>query len=360
MQGRIAVVALALTAALTVPAVAGAATKTVQAGPFGKPAQQGFQQAVGDANQFFRRTVTIHKGDSVKWKMNGFHTVTFVPGGVEAPALIVPDPANPVTGILDAATPPVPFWFNGQPNLSFNPEVALKQGGGKFNPDKLRNSGLPMGQGPPPAYTLKFKQTGRFDYLCIVHPGMAGSVRVVGKKKTIPSKDQDKRAANREQARTLGAVQRLTTGTNLNLTNTMQAGNDRRTGPTVFKFFPANPSYKVGDTVTLQMAPTSTEVHTFTFGPTNDKDAYNDQLAAGLIGQVIDPRGAYPSDPPPAGVPAYTGTNHGNGFYNSGFLDSVGPSPLPSSTQIRFTAPGSFALICLIHPFMKSTVTVTP
>ena len=356
MHGRAVGVGLIVAATLAVPATVGAATKTVQAGPFGKTAQQGFEQAVGDANQFFRRTLTIHKGDSVKWKMNGFHTVTFVPGGVEAPALIVPDPANPVTGVLDAASPPVPFWFNGQPNLSFNPEVALKQGGGTFNADKLRNSGLPLGEGPPPAYKLKFKQKGRFTYLCIVHPGMAGSVRVVGKKKTIPSKDQDKRAANREQARTLGAVQRLTTGTNLNLTNTMQAGNDRRTGPTVFKFFPANPSYKVGDTVALQMAPTSTEVHTFTFGP----EAYVNPLADNLIGQVIDPRGAYPSDPPPASPISYTGTNHGNGFYNSGFLDSVGPSPLPSSTQIRFTAPGSFALICLIHPFMKSTVTVTP
>jgi plastocyanin len=346
--------ASAVAAALAVPAAAGAATKTVQAGPFGKDAQQAFQQAVGDANQFLRRTVTIHKGDTVKWKMNGFHTVTFVPGGVEAPALILPDPANPVTGILDAAN--VPFWFNGQPNLSFNPKVALKQGGGTFNPDKLRNSGLPPEQGPPPAYKLKFKQKGRFSYLCIVHPGMAGSVRVVGKKKTIPSKDQDKRAANREQAATLGAVQRLTTGTNLNLTNTLQAGNDRRTGPTVFKFFPANPSFKVGDTVTLQMAPTSSEVHTFTFGP----DAYVTALVDNLVGQVIDPRGTYPSDPPPATPVSFTGTNHGNGFYNSGFLDSVGPSPLPSSTQIRFTAPGSFALICLIHPFMKGTVTVTP
>jgi hypothetical protein len=103
------------------------------------------------------------------------------------------------------------------------------------------------------------------------------------------------------------------------------------------------------------MPPRSSEVHTFTFGP----EPYVTQLVENLIGQFLDPRGVYPSEPP-GGVPTYTAFNHGNGFYNSGLLDSVGPSPLPSSTQLRFGAPGSFSLICVIHPFMKSTVTVTP
>jgi plastocyanin len=359
MHGRAAGVSLALAVAvaLVVPSLAGAATKTVQAGPFGS-AQKDFQDAFGDANQFFRRTVTIRRGDSVRWRINGFHTVTFVPGGEEEPALVVPDPANPVTGSVDAAG--VPFWFNGQPSLGLNPEVALKQGGGTFDPDELLNSGLPLAEGPPPPYKLKFNQKGRFTYLCIVHPGMAGTVRVVGKNRRIPSARRDGRAARREQARALRRVQRLTTGLGLSLTNTIQAGNDRRGGPTVFKFFPANPSYKVGDTVTLQMPPSSSEVHTFTFGPSNGENQYNDVLAANLLGpQGFDPRGAYPSEPP-GGVPTYTGVNHGNGFYNSGLLDSVGASPLPSSTQLRFGAPGSFTMICLIHPFMRSTVTVTP
>jgi plastocyanin len=356
MHGRVAGVSLglAVAVALGVPSLAGAATKTVQAGPFGA-SQRDFQTAVGDANQFFRRTVTIHRGDSVRWKINGFHTVTFVQGGVEAPALVAPDPANPVSGSLDAAN--VAFWFNGQPNLSFNPEVALKQGGGTFDPDELMNSGLPLSEGQPPPYKLKFNRKGTFTYLCIVHAGMAGKVKVVGRRRAIPSRRADKRAANREQAGALSAVQRLTTGSGLTLTNTLQAGNDRRSGPSIFKFFPANPTFKVGDTVTLQMPPQSSEVHTFTFGP----KAYTDQVALGLQAQVLDPRGIYPSDPPPATPIAYTATQHGNGFYNSGFLDSVGPSPLPSSTQIRFAQAGQFTLVCLIHyPFMNSTVTVTP
>jgi plastocyanin len=351
MHGRVAVVALALVAALAVPAAAGVANKTVQAGPFGS-AQKDFQDAFGDANQFFRRTVTIHRGDSVRWKINGFHNVAFVQGGVEAPELIVPDTANLITGAVDAAG--APFWFNGQPNVGFNPEVALKQGSGTFDPDEFMNSGLPLSEGPPPPYKLRFNQKGRFTYLCIVHPGMEGTVRVVGKNRRIPSARKDKRAARRELARALGRVEQLTTGSGLTLNKTIQAGNDRAGGPTIFKYFPANPSYKVGDTVTLQMPPSSSEVHTFTLGPTD----YNTQLAESLLGPVLNPRGVYPSDT--AATVNYTAAHHGNGFYNTGFMDSNPDSLLPQTVPIRFAGPGTFQLICLVHPFMRSAVTVTP
>ena len=355
MRGRGAVLAGAVVAALAVPAAAGAATKTVEVGPAATDASK-FQDAFGDDNAFIRRTITIHKGDRVRWNINGFHTVTFVPGGEDLPALIVPDPSAPIAGSLDAAGNP--FWFNGQPSLKLNPLVALPQGGKRYSPNQLLNSGLPLGEGPPKPYTLRFRQTGSFTYYCIVHPGMTGKVRVRGRGRAIPTARQDRRAKRRETATALRAVRRLTTGSGLTLDKTIQAGNDRRWGPTIFKFFPAQPTFKVGDTVTLQMPPSSTEVHTFTFGPTNGRDAYLDQLAANLVGESFDPRGAYPSDPPP-GAP-YTGTNHGNGFWNSGIMDSDPDTVLPEKVPITFAAPGSFTMICLIHPFMTSTVTVTP
>jgi plastocyanin len=358
MHGRVAGAGLALVAALAVPAVANAATKTVQAGPFGAQAKA-FQDAFGDGNEYYRRVVTIRRGDTVRWKINGFHTVTFVPRGETSPALVVPDTGSPVAGVNDAAN--VPFWFNGQPNLRLNPLVALPQGGKTFDAAELQNSGLPLAEGPPPPYKLRFKSTGTFRYVCIVHPGMAGKVKVVGRRRSVPTVGRDRRSAARQLDATLKRVQRLTTGLGTQgLDKTIQAGNDRRGGATVFRFFPQNPTYKVGDTVTLQMPPQTSEVHTFTFGPTNGKDAYNDQLAAGLLGEVFDPRGTYPSEPPPAGIPAYTGTNHGNGFYNSGFLDGAAATPLPESTKLTFAAPGTFSLICLIHPFMTSRVTITP
>src|SRR5215207_728397 len=357
MHARIAG-ALIATTALALPAAAQAATKTVQAGPFGAQAKQ-FEDAAGDANEYFRRVITIHKGDKVRWKINGFHSVTFAPPGGPAPSLIVPDPSTPVAGVNDAGGNP--FWFNGQPTLRPNPTALGKQGGRTFDPGALMNSGLPLGEGPPPPYVLRFKRTGTFRYLCVVHPGMKGKVRVVGRGHSVPSAAKDRQEAKRQQKVTLERVQRLTTGLGTeDLDKTIQAGNDRRSGATVFKFFPNAPSYKVGETVTLQMSPGSSEAHTFTFGPTNGRDLYNDQLATVLLGEVFDPRGGYPSDPPPAGVPTLTPASHGNGFYNSGVLDQDPASPQPASTKVIFGAPGPYSLICLIHPFMTGTVTVTP
>jgi len=357
MHGRAVATAAALAVALAVPATANAATKTVSAGPFAKGKQ--FQKAFGDGNEFYRRTITIHRGDRVTWKLNGFHNVAFVPRGEAPPGLLVPQPTNPVTGAADANG--APFWFNAQPNFAFNPLVAAPQGGKRFDPDVLMNSGLPLGQGPPPPYTVQFPQTGSFRYICVVHPGMSGRVKVVAPGRAIPSKKQDKRAAKRQLKATLKTVTKLSGGQGTSgLQNTIQAGNDRRSGATVFKYFPTDAAFKVGDTVTLQMPPSTSEVHTFTFGPSNGKDQYVDQLAAGLLGEVFDPRGVYPSEPPPAGVSTYTATLHGNGFWNSGVLDGDAASPLPSSTQIRFGEPGTFAFLCLIHPFMRGEVAVTP
>jgi plastocyanin len=353
MHARIAG-ALVVVAALAAPAVAGAATKTVQAGPFAKGGQ--FQAAFADANQYFRRTIRIHRGDSVRWRINGFHSVTFAPEGGAAPALFAP--GAPIAGVNDALGNP--FWFNGQPALGFNPQAALPAGGKRFDPEVLMNSGLPLA-GPPAPYKLRFNRTGTFKYVCIVHPGMAGRVKVVKGSRSVPSRRKDKRAARRELNTALQRVQRLTTGLGTeDLEKTIQAGNDRRSGATVFKFFLQSSTYKVGDTVTLQMAPNSTEVHTLTFGPTNGKDAYNDQIAASFASPEPDQRGIYPSENPAAGVPTITPTHHGNGFYNSGVLDQDTASPPPGSTKVTFGAPGTYQLICLIHPFMTGTVTVTP
>jgi plastocyanin len=336
---------------LAAPAAAGAATKTVQAGPFAKGRQ--FQQAVGDANEYFRRTITIRRGDRVRWRINGFHSVTFAPPGGPPPPLAVPDPATPIAGVNDAAGNP--FWFNDQPTLRPNPDAILPQGDGSFSRSDLHNSGLPLAQGPPEPYTLRFNRKGTFNYLCVVHPGMAGKVRVVGRGANVPSARKDRREARRQLNVTLQRVQRLSNGLGTeDLQNTIQAGNDRRSGATVFKFFPNAPSFGVGDTV--RMAPRTTELHTFTFGPAD----YNEEIANVLLGDVFEPRGAYPSEPPAAGVPSITPGNHGNGFYNSGFLDRDGASPLPASTTVTFGAPGEYSLICLIHPFMAARVTVTP
>jgi plastocyanin len=366
--GRAAGVA-ALVAAIAVPATADARTKTVEVGPFTRPAQQAFQASGGDANAFFRRQVTIRRGDSVRWDINGFHTVTFVPRGETPPGLVTPDAANPVAGFNNEAGSA--FWFNGQPRLTFNPLVANPQGGRRFSRNGLHNSGLPLQEGPPEPYRLRFRRKGTFRYLCIVHSGMRGTVKVVGRRGQVPLARKDRRQARREQQNMLRTTQRRASGAGLPaLQNTLQAGNDDRRGTAIFKYFPANASFHVGDAVTLRMPPRSTEVHTFTFGPTNGRNAYNDLLATNFILPttvaggppvfVLEPRAAYPSERPGAAPAPYSATTNGNGFFNTGVLDSDPNTPMPSGMQVRFTGPGTFTYICLIHPFMRDRLTVAP
>jgi plastocyanin len=65
----------------------------------------------------------------------------------------------------------------------------------------------------------------------------------------------------------------------------------------------------------------------------------------------------YPSDPPGT-LAALSPTLHGNGFWNSGVLDTAKATPLPTSNAVTFTTPGTYNFYCLIHPFMHGTVVV--
>ncbi len=60
---------------------------------------------------------------------------------------------------------------------------------------------------------------------------------------------------------------------------------------------------------------------------------------------------------PPAPA-ALTPTLHGNGFWSTGALDGIAASPPPQANAVTFSTPGVYPYVCLVHPFMKGTVTV--
>ena len=51
----------------------------------------------------------------------------------------------------------------------------------------------------------------------------------------------------------------------------------------------------------------------------------------------------------------HTGTNHGNGFLNTGSLDGDDGGEIGRVKQVTFAAPGSFQYLCLLHPQMVGT-----
>jgi plastocyanin len=357
LRNRAALLAATGAVACLVPTAAQAATRVVTLGEPGKTVKTFENKLSSDANAFFPNGVTIHKGDSLKFIDTGFHVLDLPKRGAKAQPLVLPT-GQTVAGSLDAAGSP--FWFNGQQQVAFNPALLQSKWGKKltYNGSKEVLSGFPPG-GPPKPLTVKFPKTGKFTFYCPVHPGMKGVVRVVAKGRRAQSGKAVATAVKHQVARDLKTAKRL--AKTRVPAGTVDVGSAGPGGVEFYGFFPQTLNVAAGTTVTFRMTKGSFETHTASTGPDNPEQpgGYLATLSAGFQGATptIDPRAAYPSDPP--GTPAHlTPTSHGNGFWNSGPLDQSNATPFQSSNSVTFSTAGTYQFYCLIHPFMHGTVVV--
>jgi len=349
----IALVASASMIALAAPAAATARTKTVSAGP---PHTGAAKHQLGaaflkkyspDVNDFFLHTVTINTGDTIKFMINGFHTVD-LPGssGQDLPFLI---PGATVTGANDAAGNP--FWFNGHvPSLSFNPKLLGPSGGSSYNGSTRVDSGVFMGNGNPPPFKVMFTKPGTYKYFCDIHPGMVGYVVVRPHGKSVPSAGQDAAALNKQLNSDLKAVKKL--ASTKVPKNEVSVGASASGGEELYAMFPSTLKVSAGTTVKFFMSRDSREAHTASFGPAGYLNTLSNAIGSPAPAAQV---ALYPSDP---GTISFSPTTHGNGFANTGALDQDPTTPLPASDKIKFTQPGTYHFICLIHPFMQGTIVV--
>jgi len=104
--------------------------------------------------QFMPARATVSVGQKVSWSWNDTkepHTVTFFPPGQSAPA-----PGSDTS--LFAPTPPK----------------------GAYDGTTLVNSGLvPQGPQAPPPFVMTFAKAGTYNYTCVIHPQMVGTIVVV-------------------------------------------------------------------------------------------------------------------------------------------------------------------------------------
>jgi plastocyanin len=342
---------VAVAAALALPAAASATTKTVKMG-LSDTAAAPLRPYAADANAFFPSTIAVHVGDSVRFVPASFHSAHLLgKSGKIAPINVLTGKA--VTGITDAAG--APFFFNGLPEIGTNGALFAPPGnfGRKLttNGTKEIESGLPTARNPKPM-VVRFTRAGLFRYVCDLHPGMKGAVRVVARSRPVPSAAGDAKRVKAQFAQVLAVAKTFTSVTPP--ANTVDVGYSGAHGTTLFGFVPSKLTVPVGTTVTFTAAKAGFEVHTATTGPGNpDKEptSYLGTIAGGQDDQRLN----YPSDPPTAPA-ALTPLLHGNGFWNSGV---IGPkAPLPSSSQVTFAAAGTYEFYCLIHTFMHGTVTV--
>lgn len=133
-------------------------------------------------------------------------------------------------------------------------------------------------------------------------------------------------------------------------------------------YFPKTLSVRPGDSVTYDNR-SSNDIHTVTFGVKSD---HSDQppvvTKSGQENPAVfkpcfttDPvkPGMTSCPPPTAGTPEFDG----KGFWNSGvILPTVLPAEAgPKTTTVKLStdiAPGAYAVTCLLHPFMESTLQV--
>jgi plastocyanin len=115
---------------------------------------------------FFPRHLTIHVGDTVSW--NGtFHTVAFGPDAerteIERHLILARRGAD------------------GRPVLYLNPRAVDPSGGTTYDGTGFVNSGLLFlrARNGPPEYRLTFTRPGTYEYACLIHPHMEGTITVL-------------------------------------------------------------------------------------------------------------------------------------------------------------------------------------
>jgi plastocyanin len=340
--------------ALAAPNAAQAAKKTVFMG-IPPAAGKAFEKTGSDVNAFFPSSVAVHAGDTVSFAPVGFHSVDLpAPGGT--PLGLVSPTGKKVSAGDEAG---IPFWFDTAPELGFDKGLLQASFGKTFVKGATRiASGLPLGEKLKPM-NVRFPKAGTYTYFCNIHPGMKGSVRDVGKRSPVPSAKADALRVKLQTAAALAVAKRLPTVTKPPA-NTISVGAGGAGGVELFAFVPDKLTVPAGTTVSFAMSAKSRDVHTATTGPgPADKPAtYLGKLAASFDGAVLDGRAAYPSELPGTPPAALSPALHGNGFWSSGIMDAAAASPLPASGSVTLSTPGTYRFVCLIHPFMKETITV--
>lgn len=301
------------------PYRASAQTPTPTAAASGPVILVGSGEPGYSVNQFGPKTLTVAQGATVTFRANWLepHTVTF-PGPEANPA---PDDARATVPTFPGMVP-------------------------AYDGTKFTNSGFLI-QGAPPgapvfgSFQVSFSKTGTYPFLCIIHPGMNGTVTVVAagasEISTQAALDTSARAAFATELTALKAeaaklvAKPVTQTRNADGTSTWNLVTvGGMSGPSdVMQFVPANVNIQVGDTVVWQNSVPAP--HTVTF------------LGGTPPGAPITSLG----DPQLRPVPAPAGGYDGTGLVNSG-LNGVGFGPNPPFS-VKFTKAGTFAYICVLH-----------
>jgi plastocyanin len=298
-----AVIALSSGLLALAPAVAAAGSWSVAAG-----AGDG---AGVTTKTFYPGTITIDAGDTVTWVAQGnAHTVSFL-----APAQPLPSPEDPA---------------NEAP-----------AGGSTEDGSTFTSSGI-LVPAPGVSYSLSFPTAGTYQFHCLFHPGMDGTV-VVNAAGTAYPKDAATVASEaggagaadvlKGEAELAGYAPSVTSNGDGTKTYHYAAGLGSG-NISILSFIAADPNINVGDSIEWTNYDSGFEPHSISFG--------------------TEPQG--PQAFGPAGGSNFEG---GSDFVSSGLYFGA-PGPGPHSYTLTFTKPGTYPYYCVLHDLvgMKGTIVV--
>ena len=315
---------------------------------------------------FFPKTVRLRAGDTITWQNNtdDTHTTTFL-SGEEPPDFNIFAPGAGANVVIGGPGELIP-------QVIVNPEVASPtrrsdepvesySGTGYFN------SGIftrPFGPGDTniETYSLSFNTPGSYEYLCLIHPFMTGTLEVLPATATdVPSQEELDAQAGKEIAPMMAQVEGVITASQILRRERgpgdttvwhVQVGARRGTFEVqLLQFAPEELTIKEGDTVVF----TSATFHNVTFHPGKPPPSLEalDFPADGPPRLIVNPQVAFPFKS--------AGEFDGTGFFTSGLF---GPGYLPGGTTftMNFTKAGVYDYVCAIHRElgMTGTITVVP
>jgi plastocyanin len=310
-------------------------------------------------NKMFPSKLQIHVGDKVTYTSRGFHTATYLAGAAPQQPFAPDTTGGKYEGINDSAG--AAFYFNGLTKLLYNVAALAPSGPKTVSGKTPANSGVivPGPNGKPVTYTYTFPKAGAFKIVCIIHPGMTGTVVVRAAGAPIP----DAKAVVKQAAVETAAA--WAKATPLSKTpapaNTVLAGVGGTT--TLLAFLPKALTVKVGTTVRF-VNKSPSEPHSMVFGPKNYILGLMKKVDLVPLGPNAPNQAApfFPYGSDPAGVYTYDGANHGNGFLATPLIDDQPGAPprgLAGASAITFTKAGKYHYFCLLHgPDMSGDIVV--
>jgi plastocyanin len=206
------------------------------------------------------------------------------------------------------------------------------------------NSGIIAKGTPATSFSVTFPKGGSFEFICIVHPFMTGTVNVLPPGTWVaPQADIDRNAARTLEAELAKGEAIAATQPGRRVANGWEVVTPGAPpGIAINRFAPARVQIGVGETVTWRND-FEGPPHTVTFGwqPSPTGFLSIEPAGDGPPNLFLDPRVAFPAKP----TPNYEGT----GYYNSGLISTGAEATGGSSFSLTFTKAGTYPYVCVLH-----------